>query len=558
MTKKKALISISPPSRQLLKRMDTSFALQRDDWNDHSFRTLYHLHFKHGSSESDVTYIGGVKILRQGQTAGDPQLIQMPFTQLSDDWVSVGTSLDYYQRLNELPPKRRTAIMEALNDVVAHPELVERFQSEVGWQKSLFRDNKEWREFLNDARALYEGNFTAVADLQVSFSYTPAGAREPIQLDFSAPEPDDYFGPYNRLGPSKVRTLLPERIIILIGRNGSGKSTLLARLAHVAFASPQERATKEMKTLGILKPPAIGFTRIITISYSAFDSFIVPGQGFKELLQTTRDLASGEGRFIFCGLRDLVAEARADIDKDDAEVNSNSQDKVSHVERRTTTRLKPVEALAGEFAVLVKRIHKEGRGELLEAALGPLLDDPSFAELKTQMVGMTRSHKSAKSLFLGWSTGHKIALHVVASLVAHTVPRSLVLFDEPEAHLHPPLMAALMHAVRIVLTDKNALCVAATHSPVLLQETLARHVRIVKRTGETLDVTKPKLETFGENVGVLTYDAFGLTASTTDYHKILDLLVQGCDSLEEVEVLFPSGLSAQARAYVLAQFARKK
>jgi hypothetical protein len=115
-----------------------------------------------------------------------------------------------------------------------------------------------------------------------------------------------------------------------------------------------------------------------------------------------------------------------------------------------------------------------------------------------------------------------------------------------------------MHSVRIVLTEVNALCVVATHSPVLLQETLSRHVRRVRRTGKSLEVTQPALETFGENVGVLTYNTFGLTASSTDFHKVLDLLVQGCESPDEVNALFDPGLSVQARAYVLTQFSRKE
>lgn len=548
-------IAIEPPSRQLIKRMDTRFALQQDDWNDYSFRTLYHLHFRHGNDETDVTYVGGVKILKKGQTVG-PQLLQEAFETLSEDWVSVGTSLDYYQRLNELPPKRRKGIMDALNDAVAHPDLVARFEDEEGWQTSLFRDNRDWRNFLDDARALYEGNFSALADIDQSFSYKPAGADEPIEFDFGSPEPTSYLGPYRRLGPKKRKTLLPNRIVVLVGRNGSGKSTLLARLAHVAFASPQERATKDLKALGVLEPSSIGFMRIITVSYSAFDSFVVPGRDAKDLSQATQDLESGEGRFIFCGLRDLVAEGRADVEKDE-KIGSGDSEEGPPLERRTTTRLKPVEQLADEFAALISRIRKEERVELLESALEPLLGDPSFAELQDQMTRLTGSTKSARSLFLGWSTGHKIALHVIASLVAHARPRSLVLFDEPEAHLHPPLMAALMHSVRIVLTDVNAFCVAATHSPVLLQETLSRHVRRVRRTGGLLEVKKPDLETFGENVGVITYDTFGLTASSTDYHKVLDLLINGCASPEEVNKLFQPGLSAQARAYVLTQFARQ-
>ena len=548
-------ITISQPSRQLLKRIESTFALQQDNWNDYSFKTLYHLHFRHGDDPTDVTFIGGVKILRKGQKADGELLINQPFDKLSDKWISVGTSLDYYQRVNELPPAKRKAIMDALNDAVAHPDLVPLFQDEDGWKTSLFRDNSDWRSFLADARALFEGNFSALADIEEAFTYTPAGADAPIEFDFSSPEPSGYWGAYRRLGPRRRKTLLPNRIFVLVGRNGSGKSTLLSRLAHVAFASPRERATRPLKALGTLQPASIGFMRVITISYSAFDSFVVPGLDAKELSQTIQDLASGDGRFVFCGLRDVVAEARADIERDVAV--QPDDDSEGPIERRTTTRLKPVDQLADEFGAMIARIRKQDGVDLLEAALEPLLGDPSFAELKDQMNRLIRSSRSARSLFLGWSTGHKIALHVVASLVAHARPRSLVLFDEPEAHLHPPLMAALMHSVRIVLTEVNALCVVATHSPVLLQETLSRHVRRVRRTGKSLEIRQPSLETFGENVGILTYDTFGLTAASTDFHKILDILVSGCDSPEQVDALFDPGLSVQARAYVLTQFARK-
>lgn len=121
-------IEIMPPSKQRLKRMTTKFALQQDNWNDYSFRTLYHLHFRHGGDPEDVTYVGGVKILRKGQKASGAGLVDKPFNKLSDEWISVGTSLDYYQRMNELPPTRRRAIMDALNDAVAHPDLVPLFE----------------------------------------------------------------------------------------------------------------------------------------------------------------------------------------------------------------------------------------------------------------------------------------------------------------------------------------------------------------------------------------------------------------------------------------------
>jgi transcriptional regulator with XRE-family HTH domain len=213
-----------------------------------------------------------------------------------------------------------------------------------------------------------------------------------------------------------------------------------------------------------------------------------------------------------------------------------------------------LDTLAAEFGRLIEDIRSADLMDLFEAALEPLLNEPSFSNLNNQLETLLKADsKDAAFVFLEWSTGHKIALHVVASLVRNTKSQSLVLFDEPETHLHPPLMAALMQSVRIVLTDLNAFCVIATHSPVLLQETLAEHVRYVRRIGDTLHIENPKLETFGENVGVLTYSSFGLTASSTDYHQALDLLIKGCDSMDEVNEFFPLGLSGQATAYVLAK-----
>ena len=237
-----------------------------------------------------------------------------------------------------------------LNDAVVHEELIAGFQDEPGWETSVFRSNSDWRSYMVDAQILVEGNFSALPDIEQSFDYILADSEETVHFDFRAPKPPGYFGPFRSLGPQHKNTLLPERIIVLIGRNGSGKSTLLSRLAHLAFASPADRATKRLKDMGQLSPPSIGFLRVITISYSAFDSFVVPGVVARDIEQTTKDIASGESRFVFCGLRDLVAEGHADAEEAERQFSAGAP--ISNevlVERRSSTRLKSVETLAREF-----------------------------------------------------------------------------------------------------------------------------------------------------------------------------------------------------------------
>lgn len=553
------LVTVHAPSRNLLTSFESEFALQQDHWNDFSFQTLYHLYYNTPGEKASL--IGSVKILRRGQTEIDGLLIRLPFNSLDEAFCSVGTSLDYYQRLNELPTDARTRIVEALRDVAVYPELREAFSTEPGWKTSLFRGTSDWRRYLEDAHVLYFNNFATLVDVQESFTFQPGPDSTQIELNFSAHHPSFFFVPKREVGPSRKRVLLPERVIVLVGRNGSGKSTLLSRIAHVAFAAPEQRASPQIRRLGQFVPDAIGFMRIITVSYSAFDSFTIPGDREDTLSQAARDLEKGEGRFVFCGLRDVVAEARHDINQAKSSESSVfgepvSDEKLRIEDRRTSTRLKSIEQLADEFAILVSRIHAADKQDLFHAALEPLLQDASFSELGVE--GLNESlAEDARGTFLDWSTGHKIAFHVVASLVAHAVPRSLVLFDEPEMHLHPPLAAALMHSVRLILEESNAVCIVATHSPVILQETMARHVRVVERVGDVVRVNLPRMETFGENIGILTYDTFGLTASRSDFHLALDQLVRGLPTIDEVDEIFSPGLSSQARAYVLARFAAK-
>lgn len=547
-------ISIFPHSPGDPPAFETTFALQQDNWNDYSFQTLYHLY--HRSADQTQTLIGPVKILRRGQTKTDTFQITEPFETLPHNFCSVGTSLDYYQRLNEIQPTDRDEILAALRDVVANPELQDQFSSEAGWRISLFRDDPNPEYFLADAEAIYSKNFSELIDLHSMLRFQPTNWNTPLELNFDSPTPHFLRIPFHR-ATSRKSALIPRRVIVLVGRNGSGKSTLLSNVARVAFASTSDRMQPELQAIGTLEPSSIGFPRVIAISYSAFDNFAVPGLHPTERRQIATDIEKGGGRYVYVGLRDIVTELRESIENSDYLEQQDQRRKQQSSDLRVKTHLKPLQQLADEFSRFAQQIAANDDTELFEIALQSLLSDPSFGDAEGDALE-TLIGDDAGSAFLNWSTGHKIALHVVAALVATATRRSLVLFDEPEMHLHPPLIAALMHTVRLVLEKRDAFAIVATHSPVILQETLSRHVRVICRAGEAFSVRSPNLETFGENVGVLTYDTFGLTAAATDFHHVLDSLIEGFDNLEEINELFIPGLSGQSLAYVMTGLARKK
>jgi energy-coupling factor transporter ATP-binding protein EcfA2 len=516
--------------------------LQQDNWNDYSFQTLYHLYV----FTSDFSgLIGPVKILRRGQTSADT--IQLKLGQLDalgENYCSLGQSLDYYERLAELPEGLRRDILAHLRDALASPDHATTFFDEPGWTTSVLRDI-DWESFRRDASVLLDRDYNRVARLGLEMSFHVNGWTDPFQLRFAAPGDWRFF-------VTATTDKLPERVAVLTGRNGSGKSTLLARLARVLHASQRDRASADLRALGSIDPPGIGFTRVLNIAYSAFDAFQIPGLDEKGRRQIADDLKRGTGRYYFCGLRDIARELEEKLDGADAQLSG--VDPIV-ADRQHRTLLKSLDQLAGEFERTIEQIWKAGRHDLFSSVVRILAGDSSFHDLGPNPAS-TISQSSGR-LFASWSTGHKIVMHATASMVAYTEAKSIVLIDEPESHLHPPLLAAFMHALRLILDSNDAFAVVATHSPVVAQETLGRHVSVVRRNGSETTIKPPRIETYGESIGEITDEVFGLNSDATDFHKTLQGLVRGGMTLENIEGLFERGLSLQARAYVMSEIARR-
>lgn len=524
-----------------------SFVLEQDNWNDHSFQTQYHLSYYVTKSDggTETTHIGAVKILRLGQTKADGLLITSDFVALDEEFCSIGQSLDYYERLRELGEIGKQA-MDALRDVVFLPQLVDKFQGEEGWRVSLFRDQQDIGErFRLIATGLVNGDYAKPPADQQSFIFTPYGWQTSVNVDTRSGEPNSW---------SIRNNCLPERLNVLVGRNGSGKSTLLARMARVAFGSPSERSETPLNKLGKLEPDGIGFPRVITVAFSPFDSFKLPGSDDRNRVQIVKDIQRGVGRFSFIGLRDFAAE----IDLVNHEQKSPKLGTPKSADdRELQTKLKSIVQLTDEFANYLKKISEKKRTPILDLALHIL--ERGLLNNEWTSVSRLDSEEAVRAWFHQCSTGHKIALLVIFGLIANLEPHSLVLIDEPETHLHPPLLAAMMHALRFILEEYEASAIVATHSPVVVQESMARHVHVVRREGDISTVAPVTTETFGESIGLITAQIFGMESNATDFHQVLDTLVTKYGDIEKIEALFKDGvMSFQARAYILGRLTKSE
>lgn len=68
------------------------------------------------------------------------------------------------------------------------------------------------------------------------------------------------------------------------------------------------------------------------------------------------------------------------------------------------------------------------------------------------------------------SAGQKSILLVLAGLASRLDQESIVLIDEPEAHLHPHFLVLFSRALHQLLDDRRSFAIIATHSPIVLRD----------------------------------------------------------------------------------------
>ena len=188
-----------------------------------------------------------------------------------------------------------------------------------------------------------------------------------------------------------------------------------------------------------------------------------------------------------------------------------------------------------------------------------LESDPVFSNLRLSELAdlpVDEQEAATRAVFAPASSGHKIVLLTISRLVELVSERTLVLVDEPEAHLHPPLVMALVRALSGLLAHRNGVAILATHSPVVVQEVPKSCVTLMFRTGDDVSVERPQIETFAENLGVLTREIFRLEVTESGHQELIAEAVEQTDTMEELIDHFDGQIGAEGR--VLARAIRRE
>lgn len=475
-----------------------SCILAIDNWDDYGVVCQFHLYFRGANGENQ--WIGRVKVLYSESSDKDGTVVVAKRTILpltfdalaSGRFVSLGEGIQYYASLLIiLGSTEAVEVLEGLCDISWQPSLAPPFEPNSAFINALLRSNEAHRA-RRFGRAVMLGE---PLNEKFNFQYrgTIPGAEAPVEVTVNFDSED----------------VLPGRIVAIIGRNAVGKTQFLSHLA--SDLAQVRKTTREMELeredrFHGMRPL---FTRVLAVSYSAFDKFARP---------KTEAVS-----YVYCGVRD----------------NSGG------LSRRF---------LVDAYRKNLDRIRKSNREAAWTRYMRQILVD-SNEVLETRLAEEIRDPNADDESLSLLSSGQAILAHLVTALLAWIQPNSLVLFDEPETHLHPNAVANLFNVLTEILQEFDSFSIVATHSAIVIQQVPASRVLVFNRDGNVTQAEPLALESFGESITELTKHVFETIGIDSLYRRTLRELAQS-ERAGETVARFPRGLSLSAQAYLIGRRAR--
>ena len=500
--------------------------LQYIHYDDYGYCTSYRLYVKEDEKIKDF---GEVKIgcvglnykARQGESQNGfasysvNDVLPHEFDCLDKDFFSLGQDLQYYKDINSFWGEGNEKFYKSLNDIAFDFQRFE-YLYETG-EASLI--NSLMREIhypnVEQFHRVSQGD-AELTRYRFKFKY------EDQSIEFTV----------------KPNELPPSNIHVLIGRNGVGKTWLLynmvSRILESMDLTIDEDASQKYKLNNgfTLAGNKTRFAGVVGMSFSVFDDALFSINVKKPLDLEGNSLSYFNDDFAkkykYIGLlKKIPNEKENDILE---EINS-------------TYRIKSVGDLAQEFVECINKISEDRYKKQLCIEMCKNLDtDTMFKEnkfvasLEQFFDEKERMKNKITKLFKKLSSGHMIIVLSLISLCDSISEKTIVFIDEPETHLHPPLLSTYIRTLSFLLRKRNAVGIIATHSPIVLQEVPSNCVTKVERTNKDMFFYRPQIETFASGTDQLTREIFGYEIMKTGFYKLIKENLQ--DTFEETECEF--------------------
>lgn len=497
-----------------------STLLIRDHWDDwFKFETQFIMIYIDSNNQSHN--IGAVKIGQEDMEIGQrsPNLSK-DFLQLPNNCFSLGQSDFYYENIRLLGDDVRNRILLSLRDMAYDKSIYDKVKHKDVTRNSLMRDISEFM-ILHQYHRIANGN-ARLTKYEIEYTYPNTENKDEVKLNF-------IVTPYSNP---------PTNIHVVIGRNNVGKTYLIKNILSAIYSIDDGtdygrlRATNDL-TGRLISSRTQAFANVLCVSFSPFDDY----SNIIELQSQNTKMP-----FSYIGISQST--------QNEILTTSNNESSIS----KKTSGLPNI--LCNDFIESLKEcVHSHRKLDMLEMTISILESDPIFYRSDLKQLIEDVKHLSDKdlstkaaSVFKRLSSGHQVIMLTLAQLIAHLTERTFVILDEPENHLHPPLLSAFIRALSELLVRYNGVALIATHSPVILQEVPRKCVWRINRSGNEVTTSRLEIETFGATIGSLTREVFGLEVRQSGFHKMLNDEVTKGLSYHDIKKLFNNELGDEALA----------
>lgn len=487
---------------------------EQNYWDDYGFETVFEVYKPDDNGK--VEKIGSIGIARLNASLQNGKYIAFNefdtkkiYEKLPDGFVSIGNS-DFYFNLHRFYNKKICKeILQDLNDLCVN---YDKKQKNIYYHHYEVVKNSFFRGYSYDnAIRLIEFTLKPLAD---------DGNREGYNITYTYSLNDESLSEINFATDSE--TAYPQNVHAIIGNNGSGKTTFIKDILLLAikqklqvksnFKKNDERLDISFSSIQDIKidSPADYFSKVILISFSPFDSMYL-----KNGLPIGKN-----GNVKYLGQYQNGNEP----------LNFNQLFSLFHslIERLIDNR---------DNWLFFKEIleNQDFDGDIL----------PIVNEIEKQIEKKTTAEEAERAyrkVFWQMSAGQKIILLSIATLITEVEQFNLVLIDEPELFLHPPMISNYIRSISDIMKKKNGLCILTTHSPIIVQEIPRDCVKIIHPNDKGgIKMCEPEYETFGENLSTLTNTIFNLNQYKSGFYRLIKDIINNPEkynfSKEDIEVL---------------------
>jgi predicted ATPase len=469
--------------------------LRRDSWDDFGYKTTVELTY-YSSAEANKVVLGHTKILHISDSEGYTEFDDSEFLSLSDEYCSLGQSVEYYKSIKDLG---LNSLLIDLKDCATNDTVYERFFELMGFRSSLLRSSRA-EKLLKEAKVI----FTDKIDIKntkddFSFNYQTQliNSNHATSVNFNFEE----------------HNILPFRINVLVGNNASGKSQILSNLALTLSGMEIEKQGKVEK-----QAEDYFFGDIHVVSYSPFDTF-------KDISQLNNgkfsksSIKSGMLPYNFYGIRKLVS-----------------------IDGKNEVLLKSHTEISKEIRTGYNKIHVQNRRDV-------------YLNVLKQCLGWSVVKNDPKSVidnFNSYSSGQKILVKMITDLLSSVKEDDLILIDEPESYLHPQGVSNFYHCIVKILKETKSFCIMATHSPIIVQETPSKYINILTKVGSNIKAKRPVSETLGQGLSSIINEVFKVDYDDLSFFETLQAFKEIGLSIDELEAVLGNKLDFSARSYFLS------